>query len=199
MDIEKAIKNLKDRGFAVSRFESKEAAAEYLLSSISGTTVGIGGSGTVAALDIYERLRENNEVYWHLMDGLKPETAKQASSARVYLSSANAIAETGEIVNIDGRGNRVAATLYDKDKVYIIVGTNKFTDDFDSAVWRARNIASPKNAKRLGVKTPCAVKADRCYDCRSPQRICNGLVVIWGKMLAVGELEVVIIDEELGY
>ena len=70
--------------------------------------------------------------------------------------------------------------------------------DYDSALWRARNIASPLNAKRVGAKTPCAMKGDKCYDCKSPERICRGLSVLWGKPMT-GEFEVILIHEELRY
>ena len=70
-------------------------------------------------------------------------------------------AETGEIINIDGTGNRVASGLYGHEKVYFIVGRNKLAPDYDAALWRARNIAGPKNAQRLQKKTPCAVKGDK--------------------------------------
>ena len=107
------------------------------------------------------------------------------------------MAETGEILNIDGTGNRVASTLYGHNKVYFIIGINKIAPDFESALWRARNIAAPKNAQRLNRNTPCAVKGDRCYDCKSPDRICRGLTVLWGPMMGM-ETEIVLIDEPLG-
>jgi hypothetical protein len=88
--------------------------------------------------------------------------------------------------------------MYGKERVYMVVGTNKFADNFDAALWRARNIAAPKNAQRLGMKTPCAVKADKCYDCSSPDRICSELSVFWTKPGGVGKIEIVIIDQELG-
>ncbi len=197
MDLKQAIANLERRGFAVSHFATAQEAADYLVSAIAGTTVGLGGSQTLEALGIYERLQEKNEVFWHWYHK-DADLIRSATRARVYLTSANAIAQTGEIVNIDGRGNRIAATLYDKDAVYFVVGINKFTDDFDSALWRARNVAAPKNAQRLGSKTPCAVRADKCYDCNSPGRICRGLSVLWAPMLDMQKMEVVIIDEELG-
>ena len=115
----------------------------------------------------------------------------------VYLTSVNALAQTGEIVNIDGVGNRVAATLFGHQKVYYLVGRNKLTEDEAQAVWRARNVAAPQRAQQMGAKTPCAEKADRCYDCKSPGRICRGLVTLWGPMLGM-EAEVLLIDEELG-
>jgi hypothetical protein len=197
LNIENTVKNLKGRGFAVSRFATKGEAVDYLADSIKGTTVGIGGSMTLEQLGLYERLTAENTVSWHWFHK-SPEIIRAATDSKVYITSANAVAESGEIVNIDGRGNRVAGTLYGKQTVYIIVGTNKLCDDLDSAIWRARNIAAPKNAQRLGMKTPCAVRGDKCYDCRSPQRICRGLVVLYGPMLDMEKVEVIIIDEELG-
>lgn len=200
MDIEKTIKNLKGRGFKVSYFETKAQAAHYLVGAIADTTVGIGGSVTVEQLGIYPRLMEKNKVYWHWSNGGNaPDEMAQAMNARVYLSSANAISEDGEIVNIDGRGNRVAACLHGKEKVYIISGTNKLCPNLHAAIDRARNVAAPKNAQRLGKNTPCAVKGDKCYDCRAKERICNSMVIHMGKMSGVGETEVVLVNEELGF
>ena len=122
---------------------------------------------------------------------------REAQTADIYLTSVNALAETGELVNIDGAGNRVASTLFGHEKVYFVIGRNKLAPTVDAAVWRARNIASPRNAQRLGRKTPCAVKGDRCYDCKSPERICRGLVTLWGPMMGM-EAEVLLIDEDLG-
>ena len=198
MDLQRTMENLKKRGFEVSYFETRSDAADYLVGSIKDTTVGIGGSKTVQALDIYDRLCEKNTVLWHWAEGAAPDAALRATNeAKVYLSSANAVAETGEIINIDGRGNRVAATIYNKEKVYIIIGTNKIAENFDAALWRARNVAAPLNAKRFGKTTPCT-KLDKCADCMSPERICAALVVLWGPTVGVDSVEVVIINEELG-
>lgn len=125
------------------------------------------------------------------------EDRKKAAQADVYIASANGLAETGEIINIDGAGNRIASTLYGHEKVYFVIGRNKLAPTYDEALWRARNIAAPKNAQRLGKKTPCAVKGDRCYDCKSPDRICCGLAVLWTAMMGM-EMEVILVDEELG-
>lgn len=198
MNLDKTMENLRSRGFKVSHFGTSAEAANYLVESIRGTTVGIGGSMTVKALDVYDRLCESNTVYWHWAENADSGTTLSATNAPVYLCSANAVAETGEILNIDGRGNRVAATLYNKKKVYIIIGVNKIAEDFDSALFRARNTAARLNAIRFGKKTPCVVLG-KCTDCRSPERICGCLVVHWEKPLGVEEMEVVIIDEELGY
>ena len=92
----------------------------------------------------------------------------------------------------------MGATLYGHKKVYLVAGSNKIAPDLAGAIDRSRNIASPLNAKRLGKKTPCAVKADKCYDCKSPERICRGLSVFWEAPTG-SEYEVILIDEKLGY
>ena len=188
-------KNLEARGFAVRTFATAAEAAAYLNEAIDGKTVGFGGSVTLQDMGLYELLGSHNEVHWHWVNG--QEERKAAMGTQVYLSSANGLAETGEIINIDGGGNRVASTLYGHEKVYLVIGRNKLAPTYDEALWRARNIASPKNAQRLGRKTPCAVKGDRCYDCKSPERICRGLVVLWGPMMGM-ETEVILVDEDLG-
>ena len=189
--------NLETRGFSVRTFATAAEAAAYLNEAIDGKTVGFGGSVTLKDMGLYELLGSHNEVHWHWVNG--PEERKAAMGTQVYLSSANGLAETGEIINIDGSGNRVAATLYGHEKVYLVVGRNKIAPDYEKALWRARNIAAPLNARRLNRKTPCALKEEmKCYDCKSPERICNGLTVLWRKMGGVKECEVVLIQEELG-
>ena len=195
MAFETVKKNLEARGLSVSTFSTAAEAAAYLDSAIDGTTVGIGGSMTVQQMGLHEKLAAHNEVHWHWTDG--PEARAKAAHADVYITSANGLTENGEIINIDGAGNRVASTLYGHKRVYFIIGRNKLAPTYDEALWRARNIAAPKNAQRLGKKTPCAVKGDRCYDCKSPDRICRGLVVLWGPSMGV-ETEIVLVDEDLG-
>lgn len=198
INIENTMKNLISRGFDASYFATGKEAAEYVVSQLNGETIGFGGSKTVETLGLFEKLGEKNSVYWHWKQEMN-EARKNAAAAEVYLTSANAIAETGEIINIDGLGNRVASTLYGKKKVYIIVGTNKIAENFDKALWRARNIAAPLNARRFNKNTPCARGELKCYDCKSSDRICRGLVVLWNKMLGMEKVEVIIIDEELGF
>ena len=196
MNLEKTMENLSRRGFKVSHFETGAQAADYVAGQIHGCSVGMGGSQTLQALGLYERLGEDNTVYWHWkVPGA--ETLRAAALADVYLSSANAISEDGEIFNIDGNGNRLAGTLYGHKKVYILAGSNKIEPDFDSALARARNVAAVKNCARFGKKTPCQVDG-KCHDCRSAERICHALAVLWGPMGGM-ETEVVLIDEELGY
>ncbi len=201
MDFTNIKKNLEALEYTVSCFETAAEAAEYLTGAIQNTTVGFGGSMTLKEMGLYEKLGETNKVYWHwiLPEGMTQDDARaHARNTEVYLSSANGIAETGEIVNIDGNGNRVAETLFGHKKVYIIVGKNKIAPDYDGALWHARNVAAPKNAHRMNRKTPCAVNGDKCYDCKSPDRICRGLVVLWKKPMCC-PYEVVLINEDLGY
>ena len=188
-------KNLETRGFVVQVFKTGAEAAAYLDSQIDGTSVGIGGCATAKEIGVYDLLAKHNTVHWHWTDG--EGARKLAMDTEVYLSSANALAETGEMVNIDGMGNRVASTLYGHKRVYFIVGKNKLTPTYDDAVWRAKNVASPKRAQQLNRKTPCAVKADRCYDCKSPERICKGMVTHMG-CITGQHMEVILIEEDLG-
>ena len=193
-DLLKLQKNLEERGFAVSRFDTAAQAAGYLDAALDGKTIGIGGSITVQEMGLADRLAKHNTVLWHWAGS----TTQEAAGAQVYLTSVNGAAETGELINIDGTGNRVASGLFGHEKVYFIVGRNKVAPDYDAALWRARNIAAPKNAQRLNRKTPCAAKGDRCYDCKSPERICRALVVYWEKPGSM-DMEVVLVDEDLGY
>ncbi|MBO5778409.1 MAG: lactate utilization protein [Clostridia bacterium] len=193
--------NLKKRGFQVSCFETAAEAAAYLDSQIDGKTVGFGGSVTLDQLGLYEKLALHNDVRWHwrIPEGKTvADLRREAGETEIYLSSVNGIAETGEIINIDATCNRVAHILYGHEKVYLVTGVNKIAPDYESALHRARNISAPLNAQRLGKKTPCAINADRCYDCSSPDRICRSLSVLWDVPFG-GVFEVVLINEELGY
>ena len=198
-DFSRVKHNLEARGFRVSVFATAAEAADYLDSAIDNTSVGFGGSVTLEKMGLYERLERHDRVNWHWRPTVDGADARQAAmTAEHYITSVNGLAETGELINIDGTGNRVASTLYGHKKVWFVVGRNKLAPTYEEALWRARNIAAPKNAQRLGRKTPCAVKADRCYDCKSPERICRGLVVLW-EAIGSMEMEVVLVDEALGY
>ena len=201
MNIEVLQENLIKLGYTVHVFENKEEACGYLNAEIDGTTVGIGGSVTAEELRLFDTLSLHNQVLCHLRlkDGEDVmRVRKQAAQASVYISSVNAISMQGEIVNIDNTGNRVAAATFGCDKVYFIIGKNKIAPDLAAAIDRARNIAAPLNAQRLGVSTPCAARGDKCYDCDSPQRICRNLSVFWKKPTGC-EYEILLINEHLGY
>lgn len=196
MDVQKTIRNLQLRGYSVRYFETAAEAADYLNAEIQNTAVGIGGCMTAQELGLFDSLSKNNEVYWH-WKAPGPETIARANAAPVYITSANAMTEDGEILNIDGRGNRLAGQVYGNKKLYIIAGTNKICPDFSSALERARNVAAVKNGKRFPAQTPCKLD-DKCHDCRSADKICRALLVLWAPMMGM-EAEVVLIGEELGY
>ena len=200
MDFSRVKENLEKRGFSVSVFDTAAAAADYLDAAIDGKTVGFGGSITLQQMELAERLESHNELFWHwkVKEGETPADAlKNARSAEIYVTSVNGLAESGEIINIDGTGNRVAAMLYGHKKAYFVVGSNKLAPDYEAALHRARNIAAPLNATRLSRKTPCT-EGGRWFDCNSPERICRGLGVLWEKM-GGSDMEVILVDEVLGY
>ena len=200
MAFEELKARLEQNGFTVSVFATGAEAADYLDREIDGKTVGIGGSMTLAEMGMSDRLAKHNTLHSHWVTGENAEEAiRQAMTTDVYLLSANAIAEdTGEILNIDGTGNRVSSSLFGHKKVYFVAGKNKVSPSYDHAIWRLRNIVAPKNAQRLKRNTPCAVHGNQCYNCNSPERICNALVVFYKKIRSM-DMEVVLIDEELGY
>lgn len=187
-------------GYRASVFADRDSACDYLAACIGGRTAAVGGSVTVREMKLAERLRKSGRVIWHW----EPQAGEDASqlltearSAPIYISSVNAIARTGEIVNIDGTCNRLSSILYGHETVYLVVGRNKITENMPSAIDRARNIAAPKNAARLGRHTPC-VAANRCMDCASPERICRALSVLYSAPRGAS-YEVILIDEDLGY
>lgn len=195
------VEKLKKYGYDVHTFENAQQAKNYLLETIPQTdTVGIGGSMTVQQMGLDQALRaRGQQVFWHW--GVPAEEAnemrKKAATADTYLCSANALTMDGKIVNIDGFGNRLAATLHGTGKVYMIVGKNKLTENLDAAIARIKNASCPANAKRLGLKTPCAVLG-HCTDCSSPQRMCRATLIFDRKPNA-HPIDILLVDEELGF
>lgn len=199
MEYEKMIRSLERCGYKVSFFDRKDQAKEYILENIKGVTVGLGDSETLASMKLAKCLAEHNEVVDPSRYSGEAFIAmgQKALNTEVFLTSVNGVAETGELVNIDGTGNRIAGSLFGHKKVYFVFGTNKIEPTLEKAIWRARNVAAPKNAKRFGYKTPCAIKGDRCYYCSCPDRICNALTIHLKKMKSV-EAEVIMINQNLG-
>lgn len=182
---------LKSKGYAARAFATKEEATEYLAGAIRGTTVAFGGSVTLRETGLFDRLAERNAVVWHWRNAegkSAAETLRDARNAAVYVSSANAIAATGEIVNIDGNGNRVAETTFGHERVYFVVGRNKLAPTLAEALQRAYSVAAPKNAARLNPDAPAP----------DVSRICRVVSVFNAAPLAA-KYEVVLVDESLGY
>lgn len=201
--IERTLAAFRRNRYDVSLFRTKEEAADYLAREIDGRRVGFGDSETLRTLDLYEKLSAKNEVIdparsGHV-GGLSAFLAagKEALMTDVFLLSANAITEDGQIVNMDGAGNRIAGSLFGHEKTYFVCGVNKLVKDVAAAIERIRTVAAPKNAARKKKRTPCAAKGDRCYDCTSPERICNALTIHYKKM-SYRPMELVLIEEHLG-
>lgn len=194
MQLEKIRESFQKNGFSCTYFETKEEAVRYLAKETAGKSLSLGGSMTLLEMGAYEALAEHSEVSWHW----KTEGVYK-QDAEVYITSANALSETGEIINIDGACNRVAGSLYGAKECFVVCGVNKLAPDLTAAVSRARNVAAPKNAQRLGRKTPCADRGDRCYNCKSPERICRALVVLYGPPMRMERYEVILVGENLGY
>lgn len=210
MELEQVGKAFRRNRYDVSIFETKEEAARYLDAQIDGVTVGMGDSLTLAELGLCSLLSRHNTIYdVHAVDretiGFEKgnaaflEVARQALTADVFLLSVNGATETGLMVNVDGTGNRTAGSLFGHKKVYFVIGKNKLRPTLEEAVWRARNVAAPKNVIRHHYKCGCSLHGgNRCYDCGAPDRICNALVVYYKKMRNT-HMEIVLINEDLGY
>ena len=197
MDYTVLQKNFEERGFKTIYCENKAEATEYLKNSVNNTVVGIGGSMTAVELNLYHELRERNTVIWHFIStGM--DTREACKNATVYILSANGVSQDGALVNIDGTGNRLAYSIFGPKRVIYIIGKNKIVPTLEDAIHRAKNIASPKNAQRLKRDTPCAKRADRCYDCNSPGRICNATLIL-DRAPSMTPSTILFVDEDLGF
>jgi len=188
IDIEKTIKALERNKFVVHYFETGAEAVAYLKNRIQNKCVAIGDSRTLLEIGIHDALSEVNEDITDIQRPLPGEsfldTALRTMGRDVFLTSVNALSQTGEMVNIDGTGNRVAASLFGSQEVFFVLGVNKITPDLASAIYRARNVAAPLNSKKNKKSSlnPCATLDEKCYDCGSPDRICNALTIYYKKM-----------------
>jgi len=200
---EKCVENLNKHGFKALFFSNCTEARAYVLKTISSyESFGFGGSDTTRKLDIIDTLKKDKKlVYDHWESDLSPETSlkvrRNQSVCDCFFCSANAISLTGEIVNVDGVGNRTNAMSFGPGKVMIIAGVNKLTMDLQTALQRVRDIAGPMRAKSLGMQTPCA-ETGICSDCNSPQRICRITTILHRKPMLT-DITVIIINEALGF
>jgi len=199
MDREKLFRILQKREIEPFWFETKEEAVDFLASQLVGKKIVFGGSMTLKQCGLYEKLSEKNEVFWHWNNNDPQARRKAEIGADVYMSSINGIAETGELINIDGSCNRLANSMYGNDHVIFVAGINKVFPTMEEAIHHARNVAAPMNTRRLGTKTPCAEGEMRCYDCASEQRICRVMSIIWQKPLPMKKMQLILINETLGY
>ncbi len=196
------IKNLRIRHIEAFYCASAQEAVKKVSDLIEdGSSVTWGGTMTVRDLGIPDYLKKRGTLQVLDRDLVKTPQEKQdmylkAFSADVYLSSANAISEDGVIVNIDGNGNRVAAITWGPKKVIFVIGLNKVAQTVQDALARARSTASPTNAARFDIKTPCQIDGV-CHNCNSPESICN--YVHFLRNSPHGRHTVVLVGENLGY
>lgn len=179
---------------------AEEAVAKVLELIPVEDSVSWGGTMTVDQLGIKDALRDRNQKLIDRDLAKTPEEReaimKGALFCGTFLMSANAVSEKGELVNIDGMANRVAALCFGPKSVVVVAGMNKVAPTLEAAVSRARHIAAPANAQRFDGKTPCSVNG-QCADCVSPDCICNQIVITRGCRPA-GRIKVVLVGEDLG-
>ena len=188
----KAVEGLRARGFdAEFACDSKDALAKILELAKGASSLGTGGSATLKAIGAVEALKAAGlETFAH--------GDAREQTADIYLLSANALTLDGRIVNIDGTGNRVSASIYGPKRVVYAIGRNKLVSGgVDEALARIHEKASPPNCSRLGRRTPCAASG-RCADCDSPERICN-VTVVFDRRPSRTPTTVLVINEDLGF
>lgn len=200
---ETVIRNLEKRQMAAFYCPSAAEARDMALSFVKeGNSVSFGGSMTLEETGILEALRNRGDI--RLIDRANARNAQEtkqifrdALSADCYFMSTNALTEDGELVNIDGNGNRLAALIYGPDQVIIVTGLNKVVPTVEDAVRRVRHTATPLNCIRLNRNTPCA-STGICADCLAPDCICNQ-VVITRRSGNPDRIKVILVGEALGY
>jgi hypothetical protein len=200
---EKVVKALQKNYFNAIYLHKAEEASEYILNNVKeGYKIGLGGSATIKSLDIEDKIKAlGAEILDHGIPEFSPEEKLSIRRAQllsdVFLCSSNAVTLSGELVNVDGAGNRVAAMTFGPKKVIVVVGVNKICQDEEVAFERIKMNAAPMNAKRLGLNTPCT-ETGLCMDCKSESRICRVYSVLKKKPL-VTDITVLIVGENLGF
>ena len=197
--IEKLNKRGIDGYYCVDREAANRKAKRFLTPDCS---VSWGGSETLLEIGLIDDLKETDDyIIYDRMSAVTPEEKREMSGnifmSDYYFMSTNAITLDGELINIDGNGNRVACLCNGPAHVIIIAGMNKVVDSIESGVARVRNIAAPPNAIRLGLNTPCA-ELGRCGNCLSEDCIC-GQIVITRMSRTQGRIKVLLVGEELGF
>lgn len=195
------VANLKKRHFDACYCKTKEEAlAQALLWIPEGSSVGWGGAMSASEIGLMDALRSGN--YRTIdRDRHPPEerdqVARECFNADFFITGANALSMTGEMVNIDGSGNRVAAIVYGPKNVLVIAGMNKVTDSLESAVIRARTVAAPANQQRFLLENNPCTTTGSCGDCKSETCICNQ-ILITRHCRPLGRIRFILVGEDLG-
>ena len=195
---------LKRRGYEAVVCADAAAARRAVEEEMApAATVGFGGSVTVKSLGIQGVAKQaGKRLLWHgdpdLSDGEKMDVMRGELTCDLFLLSANAMTADGVIVNIDGNGNRVAASMFGPKRVVYVVGRNKIVDGgVAAAIGRAKRFACPPNCRRLSKRTPCAATGE-CADCDSPDRICK-VTAIFDRRPTKTPTKIILVDEDLGF
>ena len=199
---QKVCEKLQSRGFAAYYCASRQEALQKALELIpAGSVVSWGGCHSAEEIGLLEAVRQGQYQVLDRNTAKTPEERvammKQALTCDVFLTGTNAITEDGELVNVDGNGNRVAAMTYGPDSVIVIAGMNKLTKTVMDAANRARTVAAPINAQRFDLQTPCKVDG-MCHDCNVPDCICT-YVVRTRRCKPAGRIKVILVGESLGF
>jgi len=201
--IKKVVEKLKAHHFDALYCKTKDEAVIEIQKYVTPEMkIGVGGSITIRELGILEQMKKGENILLdHWTPGLSQEESlkirKSQMTADLFLSSVNAITLNGELVNIDGIGNRVNSTIFGPGKVILVAGYNKIVEDIEEGIKRIKNVAAPPNARRLNVDVPCA-KLGSCVDCNSPNRICR-VIVIHERKPALTDMLIILVGEELGF
>lgn len=197
-------KFLKERGFNTFLVPDKDLAKNKILEIIpKGATIGIGGSITIREIGIIEELEKRGHIiYHHWKEGLSLEEdleiRKKELLSDVFLSSVNAVTLSGELVNIDGIGNRVSAQIFGPGQVIVVIGRNKVVVNLETALWRIKNITAPLNAKRLNLDVPCKELGYCEKECDSPKKMCRIITILTAPPSRTS-YTVILVNENLGY
>ena len=199
---ETVIKNLQKRNMEGYYFEDSASCVKAIIDLMEeGSVVSWGGSMSVSECGLMDAIQGGKYQLIDRMTAKSPEEAREIFSKTVmadyYLMSTNAITFDGELINIDGNGNRVACLIHGPKHVIIVAGMNKLVSNVEDGQRRVRDIATPANTKRLNRNTPC-FHTGRCGDCLSPDCICNQIVVT-RRSGHPGRIKVFLVGEELGY
>ena len=196
------IKKLQSRKMEGYYCEDSAAAIRKVLELLGDgkKSVGYGGSMTIDDMGVKQAIADAGHELIVREDYVTQEQQRECKArlvnADAFLMSTNAITLDGELINVDGRGNRVSFLIYGPDQVIVVTGMNKIVKDVREGMDRARNMAAPPNTVRLNRDTPCA-KTGRCADCL-PNSICCQIVVTRSSMIP-GRIKVILVGEELGY
>lgn len=198
--IQKTMENLKKNNMEPYYVDSCAEVVELVKRLCpEGRRVSCGGSMTLAECGVMALLRSGKYDFLdRYAEGADSDAVMHSAlNCDTYFMSSNAVTENGELYNIDGLGNRVAALIYGPKNVFVIVGYNKIVADLNAAAHRACEMAAPANTIRLGLNTPCS-KVGTCCDCHSSDRICCNFVVSKYQKQP-GRIKVIIVGEPLGY